>query len=163
MQGLVVSIPKSFELLIFIFFSVRLLSVLRGHSVFHPRHNSQWPPTLKDFYPRFYPLHFFPYLDSSERANVSFFMLSAKQGNYGVSNVYGSCNEIYCSCIRRETMHSSSYIVSSCFKYICSYTPLNNLLLLFSGHFLGNNTVVERLREKGFDIEHTLPYAKIPK
>ena len=31
------------------FFSVRLLSVLRGHSVFHPRHNGQWPPTLKDF------------------------------------------------------------------------------------------------------------------
>ena len=32
MQGLVVSIPKSFELLIFYSFSVRLLSVLRGHS-----------------------------------------------------------------------------------------------------------------------------------
>ena len=29
------------------FFSVRLLSVLRGHSVFfHPRHNGQWPPTF---------------------------------------------------------------------------------------------------------------------
>ena len=23
---------------------------------FHPRHNSQWPPTSKDFYTRFYPL-----------------------------------------------------------------------------------------------------------
>ena len=32
-----------------IFFSVRLLPVLRGHSVFHPRHNGQWPPTSKDF------------------------------------------------------------------------------------------------------------------
>ena len=31
------------------FFSVRLLSVLGGHSVFHPRHNGQWPPTSKDF------------------------------------------------------------------------------------------------------------------
>ena len=30
------------------FFSVRLLSVLRGHSGFDPRHNGQWPPTSKD-------------------------------------------------------------------------------------------------------------------
>ena len=29
---------------------------------FHPRHNGQWPPTSKDFYPRFYPLHFNPIL-----------------------------------------------------------------------------------------------------
>ena len=27
--------------------------------------NGQWPPTLKDFYPRFYPLHLFPALDAS--------------------------------------------------------------------------------------------------
>ena len=33
----------------FIFISVRFLSVLRGHSVFHPRHNGQWAPTSKDF------------------------------------------------------------------------------------------------------------------
>ena len=32
-----------------LFFSVQLLSVLWGHSFFHPRHNGQWPPTLKDF------------------------------------------------------------------------------------------------------------------
>ena len=24
---------------------------------FHPRHNGQWPPTSKNFCPRFYPLH----------------------------------------------------------------------------------------------------------
>ena len=40
------------------FFSVRLLSVLRGHSVFHPRNNGQWPPTSMDFYTRSYPLHY---------------------------------------------------------------------------------------------------------
>ena len=34
------------------------------------------------FYPRFYPLHFFPHLISSERASISLLMLSAKQGNY---------------------------------------------------------------------------------
>ena len=32
---------------------------MRGHSVFHPRHNCQWPPTSKDFYTRSYPLHYF--------------------------------------------------------------------------------------------------------
>ena len=30
---------------------------------FHPRHNGQWPPTSKAFYPRSYPLHFFPILN----------------------------------------------------------------------------------------------------
>ena len=34
-----------FLFFIFIFFSVRLLSVLRGH----PRHSGQWPQTSKDF------------------------------------------------------------------------------------------------------------------
>ena len=33
----------------FVFFSVRLLSVLHGHSGFSSRHNVQWPPTSKDF------------------------------------------------------------------------------------------------------------------
>ena len=52
------------------FFSVRLLSVLRDHSFFHPRHNGQWPPTSKDFYTRSYPLHLFSYLNSWERASI---------------------------------------------------------------------------------------------
>ena len=43
----------------FFFFSVRLLSVLRGHSFFSSPPNGQWPPTSKDFYPRFYQLHYF--------------------------------------------------------------------------------------------------------
>ena len=47
---------------------------------FHPRHNDLWLRRI--FYPRFYPLHFFPYLNSSERARISLLMLSAKQGNY---------------------------------------------------------------------------------
>ena len=37
---------------------------------FHPHHNSQWPPTLKDFFPRFYPLHLFSYLNSWERYSI---------------------------------------------------------------------------------------------
>ena len=34
---------------ILIFLSVRLLSVLRGHSFFHLRHNGHLPLTSKDF------------------------------------------------------------------------------------------------------------------
>ena len=34
------------------------------------------------FYPRFYPLHLFSYLNSWERASIFFWMFSAKQGNY---------------------------------------------------------------------------------
>ena len=37
---------------------------------FHPRHNGQWPPTSKDCYPRFYPLHLFSYLNSWEIASI---------------------------------------------------------------------------------------------
>ena len=49
------------------FFSVRLLSVLRGHSFFHPRHNSR---LRRSFYPRFYLLHLFSYLNSWERTSI---------------------------------------------------------------------------------------------
>ena len=41
------------------FLSIRLLSVLRGHSVFLSPPQGQWPPTSKDFYIRSYPLHYF--------------------------------------------------------------------------------------------------------
>ena len=61
------------------FFSVWLLSVLHGHSFFHPCHNGQWPPTSKDW-DRFYPLHLFSYLNSWERASIS--LLNATQGHY---------------------------------------------------------------------------------
>ena len=36
----------------------------------HPHHNGQWPPISKDFYTRFYPLHFLSYLHSLERASI---------------------------------------------------------------------------------------------
>jgi len=39
----------------------RLCVVIR---FYHPRHNGHRPPTSKDFYPRFYPLHLFSYLNS---------------------------------------------------------------------------------------------------
>ena len=47
---------------------------------FHPRHNGKWPPTLKDFYTRSYPLHYF--LNSWEKASIYLSTLSVKQGNY---------------------------------------------------------------------------------
>ena len=55
----------------FFFFSVRLLSVLRGHSVFS---SPPQRPMTSDFegffYPRFYLLHLFSYLNSWERASI---------------------------------------------------------------------------------------------
>ena len=59
---------------------------------FHPRHNGQWPPTSKDFYPRFYPLHcFVPTYFFRKSQYFPFSMLSAKQGNYWYHfyNVFG--------------------------------------------------------------------------
>ena len=52
---------------------------------FHPCHNGQWPPTSKDFYPIFYPIHMivFPILILEKEAAVfPFLMLISKQGNY---------------------------------------------------------------------------------
>ena len=76
---------------IFYFFSVRLLSVLRCHSFFHPRHNGQWLPTSKDFYTRSYPLHCFLIFILEKEPVFPFSMLSAKQGNYWYHfyNVFG--------------------------------------------------------------------------
>ena len=39
----------------------------------HPSHNGQWPPTAKDFYPRFYPLHFYPILILQIISSISLF------------------------------------------------------------------------------------------
>ena len=73
------------------FFNIRLLSVLRGYSFFHPRHNDQRPPTSKDFYTRSYPLHYFLILILEKEPVFPFSMLSAKQGNYWYHfyNVFG--------------------------------------------------------------------------
>ena len=61
---------------ILILFSVWLLSVLRGHSFFHPRHNGQWPPTSKDFLSQILLITFFSYFNSSERASIFPFQCS---------------------------------------------------------------------------------------
>ena len=53
-----------------LFFNVRLLSVLRGHSFFHPRHNGQWPPNSKDFLSQILSITLFSYLNSWERASI---------------------------------------------------------------------------------------------
>ena len=70
------------------FFSVRLLSVERGLSVFSSRHNGQWPPTLKDFYTRSYPLHYFLILILEKEPVFPLSMLSAKQGNAKQGNYW---------------------------------------------------------------------------
>ena len=78
-----------FKTLVFLAFHFcRFCSVIR---FFHPRHNGQWPPTLKDFYPRFYALHFCPTFILQKETIFPFLMLSAKQGNYWYHfyNVFG--------------------------------------------------------------------------
>ena len=58
---------------------------------FHPRQNGQWPLTSKDFYTRFYPLHYYRILILLKEPVFPFSMLSAKQGNnwYHFYNVFG--------------------------------------------------------------------------
>ena len=71
----------SLSLSLGVIFSVPFLSVLRGHSFFHFRHNGQWPPTSKDFLSQILSITFFPSL-IIESQYFPFLMLSAKQGNY---------------------------------------------------------------------------------
>ena len=73
------------------FFSVRLLSVLLIIQFFHPRHNGQWSQTLKDYFTRSYPLHYFLILFFEKEPVFPFSMFSAKQGNYWIHfyNVFG--------------------------------------------------------------------------
>ena len=75
-----------------VFLSVRLLSVLRGHSVFSSP--PQWPMTSdfeRIFYTRSYPLHYFLILFLEKEPVFPFSMLSAKQVNYlyHFHNVFG--------------------------------------------------------------------------
>ena len=74
-------------------FSVRLLSVQRGHSLFSspPQLPIQWTPTSKDLYPRFYPLHVCPILILQKEPVFPVLMLNAKQRNnwYYFYNAFG--------------------------------------------------------------------------
>ena len=85
-------IPDIFLDWIYIFFLAfdfcRFCVVIR---FFHPRHNGQWPPTSKDFYTRSYPLHYFLIIPLEKEIVFSFWMFSAKQGNYWYHfyNVFG--------------------------------------------------------------------------
>ena len=66
----------------FLIFSVRLLSVLRGHSFFSsPPQRPMTPDIWRIFYPRFYPLQYFPILILEKEPVLPFLMFSAKQGN----------------------------------------------------------------------------------
>ena len=58
---------------------------------FHPRHNGQWRRISKDFYTRFYLLHFSTIIILQKEPVFPFWMFSAKQGNYWYHfyNVFG--------------------------------------------------------------------------
>ena len=64
--------------------------------VFHLSHNGQWPLTSKDFYTRFYSLHYFLILILEKEPVFPFSMLSAKQGNhwYQFYNVFGMTHSL---------------------------------------------------------------------
>ena len=56
-------IDKSLLLCYFFVVVALTVSVLHGHHFFHPRHNGQWPPTLKDFLYQILSITFFSYLN----------------------------------------------------------------------------------------------------
>jgi len=67
---------------IYLFISIRLLSVLRCHSGFSiPDTTANDVRLLMIFYPRFYPLHLFPILILEEEPVFPILMFNAKQGN----------------------------------------------------------------------------------
>mgnify|MGYP007091378552 CR=1 FL=1 len=72
-------------------FSVRLLSVLRGHSFFSSPPQRPMTSDFKGFLSQILSITLFSYLNSWERAIIPFSMLSAKQGNhwYHFYNVFG--------------------------------------------------------------------------
>ena len=71
-----------FCFLFFVFLAFDFWRFCVVNCFFHPRHNSQWPPTSKDFFTRSYPLHYFHILILEKEPVFPFSMLSAKQGNY---------------------------------------------------------------------------------
>ena len=67
----------------FFFFSVRLCQFCMVIRFFHPCHNSQRPPTSKDFsITDFNHYIYFPILVLEKEPVIPFLMFSAKQGNY---------------------------------------------------------------------------------
>ena len=82
------SVHSHFFLTFLAFDFYRFCVVIR---FFHPRNNSQWPPTSKDFYTRSFPLHYFLILILEKEPVFPFSMLSAKQGHYWYHfyNVFG--------------------------------------------------------------------------
>ena len=55
---------------------------------FHPGYNDQWPPTSKDFYPRFYSLHFLTILVLEKEPVFPFFNVEC-QTREQFNNVFG--------------------------------------------------------------------------
>ena len=82
---------------------------------FHPRHNGQWPPTLKFFYTRSYPLHYFLILILEKEPVFPFSMLSAKQGNYWYHSLVwrGPWLGIEPGSSRTRSQHSTTRLSSS--------------------------------------------------
>ena len=83
--------PSSWTIVFFCFFSIRLLSVLRGYSGFFIPATTANDLRLQRIYTRSYPLHYFLILFLEKEPVFHFLMFSAKQGNhwYHFYSVFG--------------------------------------------------------------------------
>ena len=95
--------PVVFQFVLGFLFSVRLLSVLRGHSVFSSTPQRPMTSDFKGFsIPDFIHYNYFPVLILENESVFPFSMLSAKQGNhwYHFYNVFGMTRSLTGDCTR---------------------------------------------------------------
>ena len=116
---------------------------------FIPATTANDPPTSKDFYPRFYPLHCNPILNLQEEPVVPFLMLIAKQGNYWYHfyNVFGMTRSLTGNWTRTRCQHSTTrlsrrwwrrcYIKWFSTRILWSVVPATNTFYLGFNWFLG--------------------------
>ena len=124
----------------FLFLSVRLLSVLRGHSgVFTPPQR----PMTSDFEGFSIPdcIHYiyFPILILEKEPVFSFWMFSANQVNYCYQfyNVFGMTRSLtgdWTGTSRTRSQHSTTYRLSRTILLVCEICVWNHCLVIFKTH-----------------------------
>ena len=115
-----------------LFFSVRLLSVLRGHSVFS---SPPQEPMTSDFYTRSYPLHYFLILILEKEPVFPFSMLIAKQGNswYHFYNVFGMTRSLtgdWIRTFRTRSQHSTTRLSGRRYSFQVIWRTVLHMLLI---------------------------------
>ena len=96
-------------------------------------------------------------------------------GTLGLSALYGLacgscwlCKESIKSNQRATTEYHAIgllHILTRLIVFLCAKRQTRENIRLVngcvSGHFLGNNSVLDRLREIGYEVEHTMPDAQV--